>query len=282
MDYSRYPKNDRFYGGSEEKFGIVIDHVDCIVKFRKPSETGLMFNHVCEHLGSSIFRMLGIEAQNTVLGTYAGRDIVLMEDFVGNGSMYVPFNEVGDSSLENDKETYQYSYEDIMRMLYENTKLTNVQETVSTFWEMYIIDAMTGNFDRHGANWGFIKRANRYTIAPIFDNGSCLFPRINTDEKCQTILNDEIEMEKRIFRFPTSQIKLNGAKSSYFDVINCLAYPECNEALEYVIKRIDMNAIEQLIESIQMISVTQKYFYRMVLHERYNKILYASYRKWRG
>ena len=34
------------------------------------------------------------------------------------------------------------------------------------------MDALLGNFDRHGANWGFIKEDNKYTIAPIFDNGS--------------------------------------------------------------------------------------------------------------
>ena len=40
------------------------------------------------------------------------------------------------------------------------------------------MDALLGNFDRHGANWGFIKEDNKYTIAPIFDNGSCLFPNL--------------------------------------------------------------------------------------------------------
>ena len=27
---------------------------------------------------------------------------------------------------------------------------------------MYIIDALIGNFDRHGNNWGFIKSNNKY------------------------------------------------------------------------------------------------------------------------
>ena len=44
------------------------------------------------------------------------------------------------------------------------------------------MDALLGNFDRHGANWGFIKEDNKYTIAPIFDNGSCLFPNL-VDER---------------------------------------------------------------------------------------------------
>ena len=43
---------------------------------------------------------------------------------------------------------------------------------------MYIVDAFLGNFDRHGANWGFLKKNNKYSLAPIFDNGSSLFPQM--------------------------------------------------------------------------------------------------------
>ncbi|MFR7404828.1 MAG: HipA domain-containing protein [Coriobacteriaceae bacterium] len=56
------------------------------------------------------------------------------------------------------------------------TQLTDVAETISMFWEMFIVDALLGNFDRHGMNWGFIKRDNAYALAPVFDNRSCLFP----------------------------------------------------------------------------------------------------------
>lgn len=94
------------------------------------------------------------------------------------------------------------------------------------------MDALLGNFDRHGANWGFIKEDNKYTIAPIFDNGSCLFPN----------LVDEEEM-KEIMKFPTFQVKLNGRKSSYFEVINSLQFEECNETLR-LLK--DLESVHQL------------------------------------
>ena len=42
--------------------------------------------------------------------------------------MFVPFDDVGESTLDQDKELYQYSYEDIMQMLRDNSKLTNVDE----------------------------------------------------------------------------------------------------------------------------------------------------------
>ncbi len=57
-------------------------------------------------------------------------------------------------------------------MLRENMKSTNVEETIDRFWDMFIVDALIGNFDRHGGNWGFIKKDNQYRIAPVYDNGS--------------------------------------------------------------------------------------------------------------
>jgi hypothetical protein len=158
--------------------------------------------------------MIGLPTQNTALGTYKGAEVVAMEDFTGNGFLFVPFNDVSDSTLEEDKEHFHYSYEDIMAMLEENKKLTNVEESISIFWEMYLIDALIGNFDRHGGNWGFLKKDNKYTLAPIFDNGSCLFPRLNTDAACQAVLDDPAEIKRRTLVFPTSQIRLGNRKSS--------------------------------------------------------------------
>jgi hypothetical protein len=128
MDYSQYAKNAKFYSGSEEKIGITIGSRDYILKFQKSSETGMLNNTICEYIGCHIFQMLGMPVQNTFLGTYAGREVVLLEDFVKENQKFVPFNEVGESSLEYDRDTYQYSYSDIMKMLEENTKLTRIPE----------------------------------------------------------------------------------------------------------------------------------------------------------
>lgn len=83
------------------------------------------------------------------------------KDFIEPGVQFVPFNDVGESTLDQDKERYQYSYEDIMKMLEDNSKLTQVQETISSFWEIYIVDALLGNLDRHGSNWGFISEIHK-------------------------------------------------------------------------------------------------------------------------
>lgn len=273
MDYSRYASSGKYYTGAERKKGILIDGEAYIVKYAKMSPEGMTYSHVSEYIGSHLFAHLGIETQQTMLGTCDNQQVVVMKDFIEKNEMFVPFNDVGDSSLEREKEKYQYSYEDIISMLKENTKLTNVKDTCERFWDIYIVDAWIGNFDRHGANWGFIKKDNAYRIAPVYDNGSSLFPKLNTDEKIQEILNSEDEMNKCIFTFPTSQILLNGKKSSYYDVISSLKFEECNNALVRICNKIDMNLVTEFISNMNEISMVRKEFYITMLRRRYEKIL---------
>ncbi|MFH2116657.1 MAG: HipA domain-containing protein [Bacillota bacterium] len=278
-DYSQYNVNNRIYTGSEEKFGITIDDEHFIVKFQKNSETGLLNNHISEHFGSSIFSFLGEEAQTTSLGTYNGRPIVLCKDFNTDQEVFTPFNGVGESSLERDKEMYSYSYDDITSMLKENSKITNVSETIEKFWNMYIIDALIGNFDRHGANWGFIKKNNTYRMAPIFDNGSSLFPRRNSDELMIEAMNNEETIKNMTFKYPTSQIKLQNKKSSYCDVISSLEFNDCNYALERIYKKIDLKKIYKFIDLQEELTSLQKSFYKFIIEYRFTHIIEKPYKK---
>ena len=279
IDYTKYPDGDRFYSGAERKKSIMINGNAYLVKFQKNSREGLRFNHVSEYLGSHIFAMLGIETQETNLGLYNGENIVAIKDFLEEDETFVPFNGVGDSSLEQDKEKYQYTYDDIIEMLKDNMKLTDVEQTIDLFWDMFIIDALIANFDRHGSNWGFIKKDNKYRLSPIFDNGSSLFPQLNTDEKIDAVLNDQSEIDQRIYKFPTSQVKYHGKKSSYYEIISSLEFEECNRALVRITERVDLNKMNKLIDSIEAISEKRKEFYKTILKQRFEKILLESYNK---
>lgn len=277
-DYSKYEKTPVMFSGAEKKFEIIIDGHRYIVKFQKNSEVGLTYNYVSEYLGSHIFQSIGIPVQETFLGTCDGKNVVVMKNFLEPEDALVAFNGVGESSLERDKELYQYTYEDITAMLTENMKSTNVAETIERFWDMFIVDALIGNFDRHGSNWGFIKRDNKYRIAPVYDNGSSLYPKLNTDEKIAEVLVSQEEIDKRIYHFPTSHIKVKNRKSSYFQVISNLQFEACNEALKRIVPRIDLERINRIIDEIEEISELRKQFYKTMLQQRYEKILMYSYR----
>lgn len=145
------------------------------------------------------------------------------------------------------------------------------------FWDMFIIDALIANFDRHGSNWGFIKKDNKYRLSPIFDNGSSLFPQLNTDEKIEAVLDNQEEIDMRIYKFPTLQVKYKGKKSSYYEIISSLEFEECNNALVRIVERIDFKKINKLIDSMENISKKRNEFYKTILEQRYEKILLKSY-----
>ena len=277
-DFSRRALSGRYYGGSERKIGIIIDGSYYMIKFQKKTAFGRRNNHISEFIGSHIFALLGFSAQETYLGFYKGEQVVACKDFNVDGRHFVPFNDVGESTLDQDKEAYQYDYEDIMQMLRDNSKLTNVEETISVFWKIYIVDALLGNFDRHGSNWGFIKKDNTYSLAPVFDNGSSLFPNLVDEDEMQRIMESQEETDKRIFTFPTSQIKLNRKKSSYYEVIHSLQFPECNAALKVIHERIVLEKLDELVNDTPLITDIQKAFYKHMLKARYEKIICESVR----
>ena len=280
-DFSNFRLSNIRYGGSERKLGILINDEPYMLKFQKVTRFVKRNNHLSEFLGSHIFEILGFDVHETYLGTYKGEAVVACKDFVTNGYEFVPFNDVGESTIETDKEKYQYTYEDIISLLKKNQKITNIDETISIFFKMYIVDALIGNLDRHGANWGFLKKDNKYQLAQIFDNGSCLFPQLVNEDEIKFILSDQKEINERIYRFPTSQIKLGEGKSSYFEVISSLKFKECNKALVKIYSKVDLNKINDLIDTLNITKV-HKDFYKLMIEERFNKIIKYSYDKLNG
>lgn len=280
-DFSNFRLSNIRYGGSERKLGILINDEPYMLKFQKVTRFGKRNNHLSEFLGSHVFEILGFDVHETYLGTYKGEAVVACKDFVTNGYEFVPFNDVGESTIETDKEKYQYTYKDIISLLKKNQKITNIDETISIFFEMYIVDALIGNFDRHGANWEFLKKDNKYQLAPIFDNGSCLFPQLVNEDEIKFILSDQKEINERIYRFPTSQIKLGEGKSSYFEVISSLKFEECNKALVKIYSKVDLKKINDLVDSLNITKV-HKDFYKLMIEERFNKIIKYSYNKLKG
>lgn len=279
MDYSKFPNSNRFYSGTDRKKSIIINNRYYFVKFQKKTNEGLWFCHISEYLGSHIFSSLGIDAQETFLGTYNDENVVNIADFLGEGEMFVSFNAIAESRIDSDKEDVQYTYDEIMKVLRECADLTDVPKAIELFWEMFIVDALVANFDRHGGNWGFIKKDGKYRLAPVFDNSSCLFPDLNSDEKMESVLNSHKEIERRIYEFPTSQIKYKGKKSSYYEIISSLEFEECNKALVRIVERMNMNHIMQKINYLYGISEVRREFYKTIIKQRYEKILLDPYNK---
>ena len=113
-------------------------------------------------------------------------------------------------------------------------------------------------------------------LAPIYDCVSCLYPQL-TDERIAEIIDDENEMEARVYIFPTSALKSDDKKINYFIVISGFENEDCNNALLRIFPRIDMEKIYKVIDETPYISEIRKRFYKKILKMRYEMILKLSY-----
>ena len=139
---------------------------------------------------------------------------------------------------------------------------------------MFIADAFLGNFDRHNGNWGFLvdEEKQQAELAPVYNCASCLYPQLDL-ERMKNVLQDEAEIDQRIYTFPTSSVEEDGKKISYFDYISSLKNPDCNEELKRVCSRIDLDAIHNFLEGVPELLPIQREFYLTLLTERKEKIL---------
>lgn len=278
----------RYYGGKNGgKICIKYNKEEYMLKFPNVnegiSEHGYSNSCISEYIACNIIKTLGLKVQETLLGKYKSNNVekivVACKDFTGYGKVFKQFAELKNSQIETSKNGYGTELEEIIETI-ENQTIYDSKELKEFFWNMFIADSLVGNFDRHNGNWGFLidEKLKKIEIAPIYDCASCLYPQL-TDERIQEILNDEKEIDARVFTFPTSAIKENDKKINYFDYISSLKNEHCNQALLRITPLIDLEKINQIIENTPSISEVRKEFYKKIIKERYTKILKNIYEK---
>ena len=272
----------KYYGGTNgNKICIIYNNEDYMLKlpYLKKEKTSYSNSCISEYISCQIIKTLGLNVQETILGTFKDKIGVACKDFTGNGYVLKQFAELKNSQIETSENGYGTEINEVIETI-DNQTVFDQKELKNFFWDMFIVDALLGNFDRHNGNWGFLVNAELkdIKIAPIFDCGSCLYPQPN-DEMLKSILNDEKEMNSRVFVFPTSALKENNKKINYFDYISSLQNEDCNQALKRIFPRIDLKKINTIITETPFISDIRKQFYQEIIKLRYEKILKYSYDK---
>ncbi len=272
----------KYYGGTNgNKICIIYNNEDYMLKlpYLKKEKTSYSNSCISEYISCQIIKTLELNVQETILGTFKDKIGVACKDFTGNGYVLKQFAELKNSQIETSENGYGTELNEVIETI-DNQTVFDQKELKNFFWDMFIVDALLGNFDRHNGNWGFLVNAELkdIKIAPIFDCGSCLYPQPN-DEMLKSILNDEKEMNSRVFVFPTSVLKENNKKINYFDYISSLQNDECNQALKRIFPRINLKKINTIITETPFISDIRKQFYQEIIKLRYEKILKYSYDK---
>lgn len=239
---------------------------------------------ISEYLACHIYNILGIQAQETLLGTYTdkrGKEkvVVACKDFTAGGKKLIEFAQLKNTCIDSEQNGYGTELSSIMTAIREQTLIPQ-EEMVRFFWDMFVADALLGNFDRHNGNWGILVNEERQSaeLAPVYDCGSCLYPQLALEDM-QGVLEKEEEINKRIFVFPTSAVEEQGKKVSYFEFLSSLKNPDCNAALKRIHARIDLEKINQLIEETPFLVPVQKEFYQIMIRERKEKILDYSMKR---
>lgn len=285
IDFSNATEEFNNYKGSEKKKTLIYNGKKYLVKFPDPireknKNISYINNAFSEYIGSNIFKMIGFETQNTILGkyNYNGKEKIVCacEDFTSDDSELFEFEGLALSTNPDKKIDTELS--DIIDVI-EECKMINSSDTKLKFWKMFVVDALIGNTDRHNGNWGFLvnKKTKKVTFAPIYDCGSCLNPMIE-DKEIESLNDTEL---KNLAINCYSCLKKDGKKINYMAYIRSMKNDNCNDAVKKIFLQININQIKEFIDEISYISEERKAFYLNIIEQRYNiiKTVYKSLTK---
>lgn len=282
IDFTDLPVRKKTYAGANgSKLCVMYQGAPYMLKFpAAPSRNkAISYANGCisEYLGCHIFELIGIPVQETLLGLYrkGGKDkiVVACRDFTSPGIVLQDFASLKNTIIDSGHNGYGTELSEVLSTIAEQQAVDPVL-LIERFWDMFIVDALIGNWDRHNGNWGFLydEENDQMTLAPVYDCGSCLYPQAD-EAIMQSVLDSQAERHTRVFNIPTSGLKIYNQKINYFDFLTSLQNSDCNRALKRIMPRIDMEAICRMVDETPFITDLQKQFYKTMLLERKTCIL---------
>lgn len=280
IDFTNAIEEFNNYKGSEKKKTLIYNNKKYLVKFPDPvreknKNISYINNAFSEYIGSNIFKICGFEVQNTILGkyNYNGREKIVCacEDFTDNENVLYEFENLALST--NPDKKIETELNDIMEVI-EESKMIDRENTKRKFWDMFIIDSLIGNTDRHNGNWGFLlnKITGKVKFSPIYDCGSALNPMLE-DEEIEKINETEL---KNLAINCYSCLKENRKKINYMTYIKQMKNDACNKAIQRLFFNINIDEINKFIDNVEGMSKKRKDFYKKMIAKRY-KILKEVY-----
>lgn len=291
VDLTKELKENRVlkgYGGANgQKVALNIDNEIYMLKFppiaTKNNQISYANSNISEHIGSTIFNILGIKAQITSLhtATVKGKEklVVACKDFTQDGSSLYEFSKIKNGCIDSSKNGAGTELSEILDAISEQSFIDSAILT-DFFWDMFIVDAYLGNFDRHNGNWGLLVKNNLVSIAPVYDCGSCLFPQMY-EETMKHVMNSQQEFNTRIYNYPTSQVKYHDRKINYYEFLNNTTDFNVLKSIKKIAEMIQLNEkkINDFIQNEKLINPLQKEFYCKMLNQRNNLIIQPAYKR---
>ena len=205
--------------------------------------------------------------------------VVACKDMTSVGVVLQDFASLKNQSITSERNGYGTELNEIL-YTFDEQMAVDPEKLRKFFWDMFVVDALIGNWDRHNGNWGFLynQETDEMKIAPVYDCGSSLYPQAD-EEVMRLVLSDAGERGTRIYNRPVSAIRIGDKKINYYDYISSMENEDLNKALLRIVPRITENGIYKIIDGISAISELQREFYSTMLVERKHIILDETYNK---
>ena len=283
-------KPNRF-GGSESKWTIEFDGKLYMVKFPDPNRsenrTQLSYinNHFSEHIGCEIFHILGIPAQNTFLGrgtppnSTREKIAVVCEIFCQNDTgCLIEFSKFLLHETDSQKRN-KTTIEDVMSVIETDVTIKNKEQVENFFWDMFVVDTLIGNTDRHLDNWGMIEaKDGTLSPAPIYDCGSAFSPLKSAEEKLY-LLNNPTLLKNLEYNL-CSVYRYRGQRIRYHEIFRNM--PEgLSAAVTRIVPRIQATSHQMFnfIDQVEGLSDIARTYIKQSLLMRRDQILVPALNK---
>ena len=290
-----------FYGGNAgAKRAIVYDNSVWMLKYPKTTrdmtnpQISYTTSPLSEHLGSVIYKSLGIATHDTLLGINGNKVVVACKDFtyevkdskVVETGRLIHFHHLKNNFMTNSIDDYSGTgsetfLDEILATITGEETLSKIPGALKRFWTMFVVDAFIGNNDRNNDNWGVLleKGTNLFSLAPVYDNGNAFFNKRSLEQMEKRLRNigaieeDACSTLTSVYKY--TGLDNEGTQIKPFRYIKENTDEECTKALQWFLGSIDMDKIERLIADIpisignlNVMPEIQKEFYIALLRFR--------------
>jgi len=267
--------------GSEKKTTVLYKNELYMLKYPDPIRgkklkdlLSYKNNQYSEHIGSSIFRACGVAAQETALGYFTdanGKEKIVVgcKDFTQDGGTLYEFSKLANQTTASE-EKFGATIENIYFIVNNSRLLKDKTSIINGFWDMFVIDTLIGNSDRHFGNWGVLEKNGEVKLAPVYDCGSSLGALFDDDEMIIQ-MKTAVSFKAKEYNL-TSCYHMGGKKIFYHEIFrnppNDLA-----KAIQRIVPKIDMGIVRDIVDATPCISDTRKEYLKQALNFRYEQIL---------
>ena len=162
IDFTKLKKRNKTYAGANgNKISVIYEDEQYMLKFPAQAKLNkdMSYSNSCfsEYLGCQIYESVGVPVQKTLLGVYTVKGkqkiVVACGDFTEPGVVLQDFASLKNRMIDSERQGYGTELPDILQTIDEQTMIDR-DKLLMRFWDMFIVDAFIGNWDRHNGNWG--------------------------------------------------------------------------------------------------------------------------------